>query len=418
MGDFSNSNYITSIKEIVSHIDLGQTTIQLNNNFIKKAKLELLPDNVINVYMDYCLIDIISWNDRNWGIISLKNNNFDTEEFDGFECDKLILDNNDIKTITFVNCKINNLSISNNKIKNINFFDCYIEVLDLSENHITNIITLPTGLKKLTLSSNKIQNFSIELSYGLDYLDISNNKLIQIPNIPSTLKYLDLSKNKIKIFDSIMIPLTLDYFDITENKISNCNEIFNNLKDNIKEIFYDSDDENCNDINISDEISETSETSEISELEEIKLNFVNSYTNNYREIKINDDDDNEKDDGKDDNENNGDNESNSDNIFNDEEIENAINEYKNGLEKEEQQEKEQIPQLSENFNFEKFTDISNTQNIQNVIGNLNDREMVLKSALERFRNGDNSIHNISNQVIEKIYLPFIPVELKWNINLN
>jgi hypothetical protein len=410
MGDFSNSNHIVSIKEIVSQIDLKQTTIKLNHNNIKKAKLELLPDNVLNVYMEYNLVDIVSWDVRNWGTISLKNNNFNTEEFDGFECDKLILDNNDIKIITFANCKINHLSIINNEITSINFFDCYIEVLDLSENYITNIITLPTGLKKLTLSSNKIQNFSTELPNGLNFLDISNNKLIQIPNISSTLKYLDLSKNKIKTFDPTMIPLTLDYFDITENKISNCNEKFTNLKDNIKNIYFDSDDENENndDTNISDETSEITEFSDVSELDEIKLNYVNSHTNNYREIKIDDDESVSKSLNGDDN---------SDPFFNDEEIENAINEYKNSLEEEKQQESEQISELPE-----KIADSINTQNkknMNNAIGNLNDREMVLRTALERFRNGGNSLDSIKKQVIVKnVYLPLIPIELKWNINLN
>ena len=42
--------------------------------------------------------------------------------------------------------------------------------------------------------------------------------------------------------------------------------------------------------------------------------------------------------------------------------------------------------------------------------------MVLNAALNRYKN--NNSNSDSNTVKKNIYLPLIPVELKWNINLN
>lgn len=385
MGDFSDK-HITSIKEILSNIDHQQNTVILNNNNIKRAKLELLPDNISNVYIDYNIVNLIQWDNRNWGTLCVKNNNLDTEEFDGLTCEQLILDNNNIKTMTFANCKINNLSIVNNEIISINFFDCYIEKLNLSHNFITNIITLPSGLKELKLSSNKISSFLTELNDDLIYLDISENKLDKIPNLPSTLKYLDLKKNKIEMIDISKIPMTLEYLDIMQNKIKNCDKIFNDLKDNITEIFYDSDDENYD-----SNSTTTINSSEISELDEIKLNYINSFQNNCGEIKIDDDNNDDCDD----------------------DIERVFNEYRNELE---QKDKEY-----EYCNIMTNNNSSDEDNISfDAKPMLNHREILFKMALDRFRmdHNNNLRHNIENKIIRKIFLPIIPVELKWNIKLN
>ena len=134
----------------------------LNSNGIRNARLDTLPSNITNIYLNDNILTEISWDDRNWGIISIKNNNFDTQDFSGLTSKKLFLDDNSIENITFINCNFDELSISNNNIKSINFFDCVIKELNLSVNKITEIITLPSGLVKLNCYGNKIKNIFIE----------------------------------------------------------------------------------------------------------------------------------------------------------------------------------------------------------------------------------------------------------------
>ncbi len=399
MGDFSNFKNITRINEILNHIDPLQNTINLSNNFIKKANLDVLPDNITNVCLDNNKVNMVSWDDRPWGTISIKNNNFDTGEFDGFECNKLILDNNDIREITFANCKINYLSIVNNNITNINFFDCYIKFLDLSANKINNIITLPLGLERLNIYGNKIKEISSKLCDSIIHLDLSDNRLKKIPNFPLSLKYLDLSKNNFESIDSSLIPTTLEYFDITNNNIKNNTELFKKLSSNIVKIYYDTDseDEYCNKDKLTDEVSESSD----SDLSSVKLNYQNKeLLNGYKEIKIDSDSDS----------------SSLENILdfeNDEDINNAINEYRNEIEEHKDNEFRSLENNRiENVNFDNSHDLTN--NIDNIISS---RELMLKAAIERFRNNKKE-EDIQKEMNKKVYLPLIPIKLKWNINLN
>ena len=418
MGDFSNLKNIVKIDEIILNTDPLKRTINLSDNLIKKAKLDLLPDNIINVYLDNNCVNSVSWDDRLWGIISIKNNNFDTNEFDGFESEKLILDNNDIKEITFVNCKINHLSIINNNIININFFDCYIERLDLSVNKLTNIITLPTALKRLSLDSNKIHEILTNFEESIDYLDLSDNKLTKLPNIPLSIKHLDLSKNNFVSLDSSIIPKTLEFFDISNNKIKNNSELFNELSATILQIYYDTD----SDDEITDDNSDKSDISDVSDLSEIKLNYLNQHlsnNNNNNKIKIDSDSDYDPDsesasesnpDSDINNLNSNTNINSNNNLYdfeNDEKIHNAINEYENKL-KEIEGIKDEKKILCNIYG------LNNTESIEEIT---NKRELILNAAINRFRNNNNNYKD-DNINIKNIYLSLIPIELKWNINLN
>jgi len=420
MGDFSKHNTITRINEILSYIDSFQDTINLNNNVIKKASLDVLPYNIVNVYLDDNLVSQVIWDDRPWKTISLKNNNMDVGEFDGLNCDKLILDNNDIKEITFVDCKINYLSITNNKITNINFFDCCIERLDLSVNKIQKIITLPSDLKILKLDSNKIREILISLSDTIVHLDLSDNKLENIKDLPSFVTHLDLSKNNLKSINTLLLSDTLQYFDITENKIANNTELFEKFQNKILKIYYDLDNENEDYTKISDEISATSEMSEvsdISDLSSVKLNYVNMHLlNNYNELKI--DFDNNSDS----------NLNNAQDNFDDEEINKAIAEYKNGIkeieienenENENQNENEKEVKVIEDASMDKQNKLDfstiDEQEYSNEFDNiLNQRDLMIKAAIQRFRS-NNTNQNIT--IKEKVLMPLENVELKWNINL-
>jgi len=412
MGDFSNLNNISRINEILHYINPLENTIILNNNLIKKANLDVLPDNITNVFLDNNKVNMVSWDDRQWKTISIKNNDFDTGEFDGFESDKLILDNNDIKEITFANCKINWLSIQNNNITNINFFDCHIKFLDLSANKISNIITLPFGLEKLSLCGNKIKEISISLSDNINYLDLSDNRLKKIPNIPKSIKHLDLSKNMFESIDSTLIPTQLEYFDITHNKIKNNTKLFKKLSSDIVKIYYDtdSDDDKSDDNNekiypelsISSESSESSELSDGSDLSSIKLNYQKQQiSNGYKEIKIDSDSDLNSVEYLDD-------------FDNDEEINNVIKEYN-----ESNNNNHNEDDNNKNIQSDKTQEFS-TLDKQNLINDLDEtishRELMLRAAIYRFRN--NGEINPNNIKSKKEYLPLIPIELKWNINLN
>lgn len=431
MGDFTRFNTTLRINEILPYIDLSQDTIILNNNFIKRASLQILPYHIVNVYLNNNSVSKVEWDDRPWKTICLKNNNMDVGEFNGLNCDKLILDDNDIKEITFVNCKINHLSIMNNKITNINFFDCHIERLDLSVNKIQKIITLPSNLKVLKLDNNKIQEILISLSDTIIILDLSDNKLEKIKNIPSFLKHLDLSKNNFKSFDPMLLPNTLEYFDITENKIYNNFELFNELRSKILKIYYDTDNENDDDTKITDELSEVSELSDVSDLSSIKFNYLNEHlSNNYKELKIDSDNDS----------NSISNNHPSD--FDDEEINNAINEYKNGIKETETENEHNYSGMNNMNNINIMNNTNNDYIKESTIENndfdinknsqnklnlpseepdfnfdsnniLSQRDLMIKAAILRLRNKNKN--NI--EIKKKVFLPLENVELKWNINL-
>lgn len=422
MGDFSQFNNITRINEILHCVNYTTDTINLSNNAIKKGKINLLPDNVLNVNLNYNIIDSIIWDDRKWGTLSFEYNNIDVNEFEELECETLILDNNSIDNITFINCKIKNLSLSNNKIENINFFDTYIETLNLSKNHMTKIITLPNSLKKLILDNNKIKEINIMLSDEIEHLNLSHNKLKNILNIPQKIKYLDLSKNKLNFINVNLLPSTLEYLDISCNKIPNNTELFENVKNSVDKLFYDTDvennDESDNDsstttskLSESSESSEFSKLSKVSELSEVKLNYKNliQNTNNFREIKIDDDD--------------------GDEFSMDDEIANAINEYEDEL----NEKKNENDIMNDNFwNCDMDLNDLNSNEYKmnnkkysgqsNYLHNLtNKKNLMSMTTMEKYRNYSNNGINLSdarNMLKENVYLPLVPVELKWNINLN
>jgi hypothetical protein len=61
--------------------------------------------------------------------------------------------------------------------------------------------------------------------------------------------------------------------------------------------------------------------------------------------------------------------------------------------------------------------LSNKLNFNNNIEyTLNQRELMLKAAINRFKNSENK--DIVEEICKQIYLPLIPIKLKWNINLN
>jgi hypothetical protein len=428
MGDFSNK-VISKISDIYGRIDLNSDTIILNSNCIKKAQLEILPDNIKNVYLDDNVISEISWDDRNWGVISIKNNNFETNEFSDLVCKKFFLDDNSIENITFSNCKFEELSISNNNIKSINFFDCMIKELNLSVNKITEIITLPLGLVKLNCYGNKIKNIFVdEFNNSITWIDLSDNKLESIGKLSKELVYLDLSKNKFKTFDTSILPENLYYFDITENDIPNNKELFGNLTP--QKLFYDTDDDNDDDNNDESDL-DSNASSDIS----VKLNkkFL-SLNNNYKEFDSlsNDKETNlygefafdEKDD-----------------IMNDE-IANYIAEYKeqssfgNKLSftdssspfdsdflnyRNSSDDKEIIQTNNQNedktYNDSKENNNNGDTDSDNL---LSERDKLIRNAINHFRQlgqmGQMGQMEQQNQVKKK-YSKTIPVHLQWNFNL-
>ena len=398
MGDFSNVQVISKIPDIINKLDINSDTVNLSSNCIRKAQLDTLPTNILNIYMDDNILNEISWDDRQWGIISIKNNNFDTSDFSGLNCKKLFLDDNSIENITFTNCNFEELSISNNNIKSINFFDCIVKELNLSVNKITEIITLPSGLIKLNCYGNKIKNIFMEqFNSSIKYIDLSDNKLESIVRFPNSLLYLDLSKNKFKTFDTSILPYTLEYFDITENDIPNNKELFASITSH--KLFYDTDD----DFYDTKSDSGSTASSDIS----IKLNkkFISS-ANNYTEF-----------------------DSLEDNDIIDENISNYIEEYKrenssnNNL---------NLSNSSSPFDYD-FLNFRNDLNTNNQETNnqetnkselfeksyndleqkdfLKERDIMIKAALNKFRESN------SNQLEKKNYSRTIPVLLQWNFNL-
>jgi hypothetical protein len=411
MSDFSNIQVITKISDIINRIDSSTNTINLSSNRIKKAELESLPSNIINISLDDNILTEISWDDRDWGIISIKNNNFDTNEFSGLTCKKLYLDENSIEDITFTNCNFEELSISNNNIKSINFFDCIVKELNLSVNKITEIITLPSGLIKLNCYGNKIKNIFVEkFNSNLKYIDLSDNKLESIGRFPDGLVYLDLSKNRFKNFDTSILPNTLEYFDITENNISNNKELFSSLTP--QKLFYDTDDDIIDTKSDSGSIDSTN--SNVSSDISIKLNkkFV-SFGNNYKELNL---------------------ENNNNDIIDDDDIANYIAEYKkeNSSDDDFKWSNSSSPFDSNFLNFKNESENNNQENNNQENNNqennklelidksnndleqtdfLTQRDIMLRAALSRFRESHN------NQTSRTNYSKTIPVELQWQFNL-
>lgn len=291
MYDFSNSTSIFRIEDVLIYIKTAnENTINLNNNYIRKAKISVLPRNITNVYLDNNYIDsYVEWDNRNWGIISIKNNNFSCDEFNGFCCKKFLLDNNCIKEITFSNCKINSLSISNNCIININFFDCEIEELNLSNNKITNIITLPNKLKKLDLSFNNLNNVSLKLSDDIEYLDLSNNSFetFEINKLSNSLKYLDLTNNLIKnnteLFKNIINKIEKIYYDTDE--FNSDEELDSQINNDINNENFKTTNHNymgSNDVDEKNKENSSDEISSVSDLSIIETSFKPSFEQNLK----------------------------------------------------------------------------------------------------------------------------------------
>ena len=441
MGDFSNIQVISKISDVWERLDLNSDTIILNSNCIKKAQLEILPNNIKNVYLDDNIISEISWDDRDWGVISVKNNNFETNEFSDLVCKKFFLDDNSIENITFSNCKFEELSISNNNIKSINFFDCVIKELNLSVNKITEIITLPLGLIKLNCYGNKITNIFMEqLNSTITWIDLSDNKLEKIGKLSENLQYLDLSKNKFKTFDTSILPNNLYYFDITENYIPNNKELFGKLFP--QKLFYDTDNDDNNESTNGDNESNNGDNDDKSDLESnvssdisIKLNkkFL-SLNNHYKEFNSF-----SRDKGTDLYENFDYDEK--DDII-DDEVSNFISEYKeqnrsgNNLSftdtnspfdsdflnyKNSPDNKDDVQtnnqdndnNLDNNTNNQDNTDNNADNNTDNL---LSERDKMIRDAINRFRESS-QFGQIEQKNQVKNYSKTIPIQLQWNFNL-
>ena len=410
---FSNLN-ILKISEIINRIGQEFDSINLNNNLIKKAKLEILPTNIFNINIDNNYINEISWDDRDWGTISMENNRFETSQFEELNCKSFILDNNNIEDITFVNCVIEQLSIVNNRIRSINFFDCKIKKLDISSNNIKEIITLPEGLIIFKCSSNYLTNISAKFEDTLKYIQLSDNLLNSIPKLSTDLLFLDLSKNKFKNFNIDNLPGSLKCFDISENDIPNCKEIFGKL--NIEKLSYDiNSDDDFKDGHNSDYSSDTD--SSLSVQLNYKFNSFHSKQINMNENVLNDD------------------------LIDDDEITNALEEYqeliKNNSDDAINDKKQSISSDSSDLsnsndflsgiNLDDFVKKdgkyivytnNDTANIEqdndtaNIEQESSQRNLMLTAAIERFKESDKQ-----NFILKKNYPPTIPVTLQWNFNL-
>lgn len=398
MGDFSNQYpKLTTIKNIIPIINKNQTndTIYLNNNIIKILDLTLLPENIKNVYINNNTIEKIYWNNRQYGTISIKDNNFDCNEINDFYCDELLLDNNNIDNISFNNCVFEKLSLTNNLIKYINFFECRIKKLDLSANLIDNIITLPYDLEYLILANNNITSISSYFENTIKHIDLSNNKLDVISNIPINLKFLNLSDNNFNTFDVKLIHNNLDHFDITNNKIINNNELFKNVKNYISNIYHDTDSES-NESNESDESDKSKINNNILDLS-IKINDSENISDASSDLSI------EMNYVQYNNDDNDDIKINNTNYFNDDddyEISKTINEYNKKL-------SSNSTMYNSNSNCNDINDFISSKQI-NI--DFNKHGLMLKNAAMEFRNSMNE-HPV------KIYSSTIPVKLNWTIEL-
>ena len=240
MGDFSTEYTITSIEEILPGIDSTLNFIDLSNNNIRDAHLEILPESIKTVYLKYNNFEEIHWDDRVWELINIEKNNLDLNEFRELICGTFRMGYNCIKNIEFEECVIGELSISNNNLKLIKFINCQIKKLDLSNNNVKCIDSFPNSI---------------------EWLCLSNNCINSIKNLPLTLTYLDLSINDFNTFDLSILPPELKHFDITGNNIIDSSNIFKDCE--IEKLFYDSE--------ASESATATSETS--SDLS-IELNYI------------------------------------------------------------------------------------------------------------------------------------------------
>ena len=244
------------------------------------------------------------------------------------------------------------------------------------------------------------------------------------------------SKNCLTSFDANLIPSSLDYLDITNNEISNNTILFGELQ--ITTLYYDTDNENKNkhqnNTKISDAKSELETSSTNSDLSSIKLNFLKHY---YESNEINVEDDE----------------------VDDEEINNAINEYENdnkdignnnigGDNSNDEMENNSNALISCEPNSTPFQ-IAVLENTTSMTHDAHDacdacdeqlsyrqinhqlysndiqnqRDLMLKSAIERFKNRNSENNNFNSYMNnniknnEKVYSRIIPVELKWNFVL-
>jgi hypothetical protein len=250
------NKFIEKIDDVIDKLPAKCTlnVIDLSDNEITNARLDLLPSYIKNVSLENNSLDNITWDDRVWGTIKLNNNCIDFEEINNLTCKKLDVSDNKFQgEITFINCKIDELNISNNKIKCLNFVECIIKKLDISLNNIYEITHLPDGIIDLNASDNRICDLC-DLPDTMYIVDLSKNKLESIKNIPSNLNKLDLSKNKLKEFNFDILPENLDYLDISNNFIPNVKKLISGF--GVEQIFYDSEDYNVtNHIDSDDDIS-------------------------------------------------------------------------------------------------------------------------------------------------------------------
>lgn len=238
MFSFKDKN-INSIDEIIGDLPKVSTinVIVLSNNKIKDARLDLLPTYIKSVILDNNLIESITWDTRNWGLIKLDNNQIDFQEINNLKCRKFDISKNKMEEdLQFVNCEIGELIVSNNKINVVKFKNCSIQKLDISNNNILVINQLPKDIKELNASNNQI----IQVCYLPDTLfvvELSNNKLAMIENIPRNINKLDLSNNLLLVFDFLFLPTNLDYLDLSNNQIPNIKQQLEKCK--IEQLFLD-----------------------------------------------------------------------------------------------------------------------------------------------------------------------------------
>ncbi len=242
-----NNKDIENIEQILDSLPnqyASINVIDLSNNKIKVANLDMFPQYITNVNLQCNLISDINWDDRKWGTISLRDNSIDFEEISNLNCKRLDMSQNIIEDITFMDCEINELILEDNKIKILNFVNCKINKLVISKNKISEITHLPEEIIHLVANKNRIKKVC-ELPDSILILELGHNLIDSLTNIPINLVKLDLSYNVFTQFDIAKLPKEImDYFDISHNKVTNNEETFGILKKHIEELYYDDDVQN------------------------------------------------------------------------------------------------------------------------------------------------------------------------------
>ncbi len=240
---FSNKG-IENIEQVLDSLPnqyASINVIDLSNNKIKEANIDMLPEFITNVNLQNNLINEINWDDRQWGTINLRDNSLDFDEISNLYCERLDMSKNMIEDITFIDCEINQLILEENSIKIINFVNCKINKLVISKNKISEITHLPDDITHLVANKNRIKKVCA-LPNTILILELGNNQIDSLVNIPENVVKLDLSHNNFTHFDINQLPVEiLDFFDISHNKFTNNEETFGPLKKNIEELYYDDD---------------------------------------------------------------------------------------------------------------------------------------------------------------------------------